>query len=60
MTPERWQHIKSLLHSALEHDPAERDAFLIGSALAMKGCEEIESLITRSRTSGRFHGIACF
>ena len=28
MTPERWQHIKALLESALERDPLERNAFL--------------------------------
>ncbi|HEY8224380.1 MAG TPA: protein kinase [Pyrinomonadaceae bacterium] len=28
MTPERWQQIKSLLDSALQLDPVERDAFL--------------------------------
>jgi serine/threonine protein kinase/Tol biopolymer transport system component len=28
MTPERWEQIKRLFHAALEHEPAERPAFL--------------------------------
>src|SRR5713226_8991931 len=28
MTPERWQHIKELLRSALEREPSQRSAFL--------------------------------
>ncbi|HEX5965535.1 MAG TPA: protein kinase, partial [Pyrinomonadaceae bacterium] len=28
MTPERWQQIKALLESAIEHDPPAREAFL--------------------------------
>ena len=28
MTPERWQQLKQIFQSALERNPAERDAFL--------------------------------
>jgi hypothetical protein len=35
MTPERWQRVKSLFDSVLDHPPAARDAFLeAGDALA--------------------------
>ena len=38
MTPERWQQIDRLFHSALERDAAQRDAFLI------EACQGDESL----------------
>ena len=46
MIPERWQHIKTLLKAALEHDPAERAGFLdeaCGSDAAIR--REVESLL---------------
>ena len=46
MTPERWQQVKAIFHSALEHEPAESSAFL---ASACSGDEslrrEVESLL---------------
>lgn len=47
MTPERRQHIKALLHSALERDPAERSAFLDEACAADKSPQsEVQVLIT--------------
>src|SRR5262249_5940908 len=47
MTPERWQKVNDLFHSALKCDPADRAAFLekaCGDDSALR--TEIESLIT--------------
>ncbi len=55
MTPERWQYIKSLLHSALERDPTERDAFLVSACAGDEGLrQEIELLITAHGQAGDF------
>ena len=55
MTPERWQHIKSLLHSALERDPAERDAFLAAACAGDEAMrQEVESLISAHEQAGDF------
>ncbi|HEX7331641.1 MAG TPA: protein kinase [Pyrinomonadaceae bacterium] len=55
MTPERWQQIDQLFHSALERTPCERAAFL---AQACKGDEslrqEVESLIGSHERSESF------
>jgi eukaryotic-like serine/threonine-protein kinase len=46
MTAERWQRIKELLCSALERDPAERDAFLAGACGGDDDLRrEVESLL---------------
>ncbi len=46
MNPERWQHIKSILHAALERDPRERAAFLDQTCAANPSLRsEVESLI---------------
>jgi len=55
MTPEHWQHIKTLLQSALEREPGERSAFLAAACadddLLRK---EVESLITSHEQAGGF------
>jgi hypothetical protein len=38
MTPERWQRIESIYHSALQREPDTRNAFLAG---ACQGDEEL-------------------
>src|SRR6185503_17695621 len=55
MTPERWQQIKALLESALEHDPSERDAFLDEACAGDEGLRaEVEALIDSHTRSGDF------
>ena len=55
MTSERWEQIKQLFHAALEHEPAERPAFL---ARACAGDErlrqEAESLLASHEQAGEF------
>ena len=55
MTPERWQKVKEIFHSALESKPAERSAFL---ASACGGDEvlrkEVESLLKADDKDGSF------
>src|SRR5687768_3585011 len=46
MKPERWHQIKSLLHAAREHAPAERSAFLAEACAGDDSLQrEVESLI---------------
>jgi serine/threonine protein kinase len=48
MTPERWQRIETLYHSALEHEPAQRFSFLdqaCGSDRELR--REVESLLAQ-------------
>src|SRR5882724_1495244 len=55
MTPERWQQVKNLFHSALERDPNHRALFLdeacAGDLLLRR---EVESLITSHEQTGSF------
>jgi tRNA A-37 threonylcarbamoyl transferase component Bud32 len=55
MTPERWQQLKDLYHSALELDPAQRTAFL---DRACEGDEalrrELDSLIATNEQQDSF------
>jgi serine/threonine-protein kinase len=55
MTPERWQQVKNLFHSALERDPNHRALFLdeacAGDVLLRR---EVESLITSHEQTGSF------
>jgi serine/threonine protein kinase len=55
VTAERWQQIESLYHSALEHPPTERRAFV---ATVCSGDEELqlelESLLASHDTAGDF------
>ncbi len=51
MNPERWQRVKEVYHSALERDPAERDAFLAGMCRHDSELRrEVESLLAQSST----------
>ncbi len=55
MTPERWQHVKALLHSALERKADERAAFLVeacGNDVALR--EDLESLLVREEEASSF------
>src|SRR5437867_2526328 len=46
MTPERWQQINQLFHSALECDPSRRAAFLADACAGDADLkEQIESLL---------------
>ena len=55
MTPERWQRVKPLLQSALEHDPDERSAFLASECAGDEGLRrEVESLIASHEQAGEF------
>jgi eukaryotic-like serine/threonine-protein kinase len=50
-TPDRWQRIESLYHSALERDPASRAAFLDGACGQDADLRrEIESLLAEAAT----------
>jgi eukaryotic-like serine/threonine-protein kinase len=55
MTPERWQQVRGIFHSALQHAPVERPGFL---ASACGGDEslrkEVESLLTADEKDGSF------
>ena len=54
MTPERWQQIDHLFHSALEREFAERDAFLAQACIGDESLrQEVESLIgSHERSEG--------
>ncbi|MCA1626390.1 MAG: protein kinase [Acidobacteria bacterium] len=55
MTPERWQHLKPLFHSALEQQPRERAAFLNQACAGDAQLRaELESLIAAHEQSGEF------
>ncbi len=55
MTPERWQHIKSLLHSALARDPAQRESFLAAACANDEALrQDVESLISAHEQAGHF------
>src|SRR5882672_1683249 len=53
MTPERWQQLKQIFHSALERNPAERSAFLsVACADDPTLRSEVESLIASHDQAG--------
>src|SRR6266540_3920295 len=53
MTPERWQQLKQIFQSALEHNPAERSAFLSQACAGDEALRsEIESLISSHDQAG--------
>src|SRR6185295_17780139 len=61
MTPERWQIIKSLLHSALERDPDGRAAFLERACAGDEPLRlKVESLIRADEQAGDFIESAAF
>ncbi|MCA1623906.1 MAG: hypothetical protein LC778_08930, partial [Acidobacteria bacterium] len=55
MTPERWEEIKRLFHASLEHEPAQRPAFL-ARACADDGPlrHEVESLLASHEQAESF------
>ena len=55
MTPERWQHIKSLLLSALERDTTQRAAFLAAACAGDPTLrKEVENLLAAHEQAGTF------
>src|SRR5215471_2500925 len=55
MSPERWQKVNNLFHSALERDPADRAAFLEEACSGDSSLRnEIESLISSHDNSDGF------
>jgi len=55
MTPERWQKVKEIFHSALQRQPAERSLFLsqaCGDDESLR--KEVESLIASHEKTGKF------
>ncbi len=55
MTPERWEQIKQLFHASLEHEPAQRPAFLARAcADDAPLCHEVESLLASHEQAESF------
>jgi eukaryotic-like serine/threonine-protein kinase len=61
MTPERWQKVKEIFHSALEHEPDQRSAFLSSVCNdddALR--KEVESLIASHEKDGSFISLPAY
>src|SRR5262245_48451893 len=55
MTPERWQRVKQLYHTALERDANEREAFLAEACAGNEALRsEVESLLRCDARAERF------
>ncbi|MFZ0061574.1 MAG: protein kinase, partial [Pyrinomonadaceae bacterium] len=55
MTPERWQRVRGIFHSALQHAPAERSAFLTSACGRDEVLrKEVESLLQADEKDGSF------
>ncbi|MEJ7578461.1 MAG: serine/threonine-protein kinase, partial [Pyrinomonadaceae bacterium] len=55
MTPERWQQINQLFHSALEHEGGQRAAFLARACAGDEALrEEVESLVASHQQADNF------
>ena len=55
MTPERWQQIERLYHSALKVEPNQRAAFLKEACADDEVlCREVESLLAQQKSAERF------
>lgn len=55
MTPERWQQIKEIFQSALDHAPRDRSAFLANACGGDESLrQEVESLIASHAKDGSF------
>ncbi len=55
MTSEHWQHVKGVLHSALEREPAERAAFLKEACAGDEPLrKEVEALLVSYDRAGSF------
>ncbi|HEU5093180.1 MAG TPA: serine/threonine-protein kinase, partial [Nitrospira sp.] len=55
MTPERWQQVKAIFNSAIQHEPKDRASYLLrvcsGDTILL---DEVESLIASHEKSGSF------
>jgi eukaryotic-like serine/threonine-protein kinase len=59
MASERWQQIESLFHRALEHPPAERDAFLTDACAETEIRREVGALLREDESAqGYFDDLA--
>ena len=56
MTPERWRRVEALFYDALEHNDADRDAFL-DACDDVSLSEEVRSLLDAGDESGRIGGV---
>jgi serine/threonine protein kinase len=55
MTPERWQQVKEIFNSALQHEPAQRSVFLSNACGGDESLrQEVESLISSHEKDGSF------
>ena len=55
MKPERWQRVKELYHSALEHEETERSAFLRQACIGdPEVLHEVESLLAYEKPAEKF------
>jgi len=55
MTPERWQQVKEIFQSALQHEPGQRSVFLSNACGGDESLrQEVESLITSHYKDGSF------
>jgi predicted Ser/Thr protein kinase len=55
MTPERWQQVKEIFHSALQHEPDKRSVFLSNACGGDESLrQEVEWLITSYEKDGSF------
>ncbi len=55
MTPERWQKVEQIYHSALEREPVQRATFLneaCGGDESLR--QEVESLLAQEGATGSF------
>jgi len=55
MTPERWQKVKEVFSSALQHEPTQRSAFLADACVGDEALHhEVESLLASHEKGGSF------
>ena len=55
MTPERWQKVEQIYHSALEREPSQRATFLNEACAGDEGLRrEVESLLAQEGATGSF------
>ncbi|HAF14125.1 MAG TPA: hypothetical protein DCK99_10600, partial [Blastocatellia bacterium] len=55
MTPERWQQVKEIFTSALQHEPVQRSGFLASACGGDESLrQEVESLISSHEKDGSF------
>ena len=55
MTPERWQQVKEIFHSALQHEPDRRSVFITDACGADEALRhEVESLMASHEKEGDF------